>query len=141
MKRYEFLKHTADVAVRVFGRSLKDLFESAAWAMFAVLLEKTKNRLGAVLTEKEISVSGETPEDLLKGWLDELLFFSASQRLVLVRVKSIDVGDGVMKALVLFDVFDGEYYALKDEIKAVTYHELEVRKVGNRWQAHVIFDV
>jgi len=141
MKRYEFLKHTADVAVRLFGRSLKDLFESAAWAMFAVLLEKTKNRPGAALTEKEISVCGEAPEDLLKAWLDELLFCYAVDHLVLVRIKSIDVGGKEMKALVLFDVFDREYYTVKDEIKAVTYHELEVKKLRNRWQAQVIFDV
>jgi SHS2 domain-containing protein len=141
MKKYEFLKHTADVAACVFGRSLKDLFESAALAMFAVLLEKTKNRPGAVLTEKEISVCGEAPEDLLKAWLDELLFCYSVEHLVLVRIKSIDVDGKEMRAFVLFDAFDGEYYAVKDEIKAVTYHELEVKKVRNSWQAHVIFDV
>jgi len=141
MKRYEFLKHTADVAVRVFGRSLKDLFESAALAMFAVLLEKTKNRPGAALTEKEISACGETSEDLLKAWLDELLFCYSVEHLVLVRIKSIDVGTQEMRAFVLFDAFNREYYAVKDEVKAVTYHELEVKKVRNRWQAHMIFDV
>lgn len=109
--------------------------------MFAVLLEKTKNRPGAALTEKEISVCGEAPEDLLKAWLDELLFCYAVDHLVLVRIKSIDVGGKEMKALVLFDVFDREYYTVKDEIKAVTYHELEVKKLRNRWQAQVIFDV
>jgi len=141
MKRYEFLKHTADVAVCVFGRSLRDLFESAALAMFAVLLEKTKNRPGAALTEKEISVCGEASEDLLKAWLDELLFCYAVEHLVLVRIKAIEMGDRDMRAFVLFDAFDGEYYTVKDEIKAVTYHELEVKKVRNHWQAHVIFDV
>ncbi len=109
--------------------------------MFAVLLEKTKNRPGAVLTEKEISVCGEESEDLLKAWLDELLFCYTVEHLVLVRIKSIDVGDREMRAFVLFDIFDGEYYAVKEEVKAVTYHELGVKKVHNSWQAQVIFDV
>lgn len=127
--------------MRIFGRSLKDLFASAAWAMFAVILEKTKNRPGAVLTQKEIVVAEERPEDLLKGWLDELLFFFSVEHLVLVRIKSIEIDEGRLRAVVLLDAFDREYYAIKDEIKAVTYHELEVRKERYNWQAHVIFDV
>ena len=141
MKRYEFLEHTADVAVRVYGRSLTDLFESAALAEFAVLVEKTKNRPGASLQERRIRVAGETNEDLLKGWLDEMLFYYMTERLILSRVKSIGFEEGRLEGCVLFETFDDAYFSRKDEIKAVTYHDLEVKKVRNRWQAQIIFDV
>lgn len=139
--RYEFLKHTADVAVRAYGSSLEDLFESAAIAMFGVMLEKIQNNPGSKPAEKEIAVSGRSYEDLLKAWLDELLFaFSADQQ-VLVRVKSKKMDEENFRAKVLFETFDRQYYSVKDEIKAVTYHELEVKKAHRQWQAQIIFDV
>jgi len=32
-------------------------------------------------------------------------------------------------------------HTLKTEIKAVTYHGLEVKKTGQGWEAQVIFDI
>ncbi len=141
MKRYEFLEHTADVAVRIYGGSLKELFTSAALAMFSVLISKKKNKAKAELKEILVEKEAESLEDLLKGWLDELLFYFSTQGLLLHRIKSLDVREESLEAKVLLDRFDEEYYESKGEIKAVTYHELKVEKVRNRWQAHVIFDV
>lgn len=141
MKRYDFIDHTADVAVRVYGASLKELFQSAALAMFAVLIGKKKNRPKAALRALVIEKEAETPEDLLKAWLDELLFNFSTKQLILHRIKSLECRDRAVKADVLFDAFDPEYYEARDEIKAVTYHGLKIEKVRNRWRAFIIFDV
>ena len=55
MKRYEFLEHTADVAVRVYGATLKELFTSAALAMFAVLVVKKENKIGRASCRERVS--------------------------------------------------------------------------------------
>ncbi|HAJ57599.1 MAG TPA: hypothetical protein DCL35_07525 [Candidatus Omnitrophica bacterium] len=141
MKRYEFSKHTADVAVSVYGGSLKELFTSAALAMFGVLVSKKQNRPQADLVEVAINRSEESLEDLLKAWLDELLFYSSSRSLVLRRIKSLDVTEEAMEAKVLFETFDKDFFEPGQEIKAVTYHELKVEKVKNGWKANIIFDV
>ena len=141
MKRYEFVEHTADIAVFVYGGSLKELFTSAALAMFAVMVGKKQNKPKAALKEVAINKEEKTLEDLLKAWLDELLFYFSTEGLVLHRIKSLECGEGALSAKVLFDVFDDEHYEIKDEIKAVTYHELKVEKLRNKWQAHIIFDV
>ena len=141
MKRYEFVEHTADVAVMVYGGSLKELFTSAALAMFSVVVCKKANRKGAVLKEVAISKTEPELEDLLKAWLDELLFYFSTERLILHRIKSLDVEEACFKAKVLLETFDEDYFQAKDEIKAVTYHELKVELIRNRWQARIIFDV
>lgn len=141
MKRYEFVEHTADIAVLVYGGSLKELFTSAALAMFAVVVGKKQNKPKAALKEISIEKEEKSLEDLLKAWLDELLFYFSTKGLVLHRIKSLVCDDSSLSAKVLFDTFDDEYYEIKDEIKAVTYHELKVEKIRNKWQAHVIFDV
>ncbi|MBW2625760.1 MAG: archease, partial [Deltaproteobacteria bacterium] len=37
--------------------------------------------------------------------------------------------------------FDAEIHTMKTEIKAVTYHQLEVVEDDQGWQAQVIFDI
>lgn len=141
MKRYEFLEHTADVAVRVYGGSLKELFTSAALAMFAVLVVKKENRPKVKLEEISVKIEEEILEDLLKAWLDELLYYFSSKGLLLHRIKSLDCSEEALEARVLLEPFDEQYFGRKDEIKAVTYHELKVEKIRNKWRAHIIFDV
>jgi SHS2 domain-containing protein len=141
MKRYEFLEHTADVAVLAYGGSVNELFTSAAMAMFAVLVAKKENKPKPILEEITVKKEEEVLEDLLKAWLDELLFYFSSKNLVLHRIKSLVCKEGSLEAKVLLEHFDPSQYELKNEIKAVTYHELKVEKVRNGWQAHIIFDV
>ncbi|MFH1692087.1 MAG: archease [Candidatus Omnitrophota bacterium] len=140
-KRFVFSAHTADVFVKVTGGSLKELFISSALAMVACSVEKTKNRTGAVLEEVVFELKEEALEDLLKGWLDELLYFFSTKGLVLARVKSLEFDEQVLRACVLFDKFDERFYQKKNEIKAVTYHELKVEKTRSGWRAQMIFDV
>ena len=141
MKRYEFIEHTADVAVLAYGSSLKELFTSAALAMMSVLVSKKQNKPDPELTDVVITAREEELEGLLKGWLDELLFYFSSQRLILHRIKSLEISDGSLEAKVLLEPFDKDYFEGKDEVKAVTYHELKVEKIRNKWRAHIIFDV
>lgn len=141
MKRFEFVEHTADVAVLVYGGSLKELFTSAALAMFSVLVAKKKNRATSVLKDVVIQKNEEMLEDLLKAWLDELLFHFSTEHLILHRIKALNIEETSLEAKVLLEKFDGEYFETKNEIKAVTYHELKVERIRNRWQAHIVFDV
>jgi SHS2 domain-containing protein len=80
-------------------------------------------------------------EDLLKAWLDELLFCYATRQLVLTRIKTLECSEGELAGKVLMDRFDPVHYETKNEIKAVTYHELKVARVRNHWEATIIFDV
>lgn len=141
MKRFKFIEHTADEAVLVFGGSLKELFVSAALAMNSVLVSKKQNRKAPCLKEVSFKKTAESIEDLLKLWLDELLYVYSSDKLILKRIKSLKISGLEFEAAVLFDDFDKDYYEAKSEIKAVTYHELKVEKIRGRWRARIIFDV
>ncbi len=141
MGKFTFVPHTADVAVRIRGGSLKDLFATAAKAMFAVLVTKKANGPAAGLSELKIEKTGDTLEDVLKAWLDELLFEFQGNGRMLHRIKSLSVGEDAVSACVLVCDFDRASYDLKDEIKAVTYNELKVEKGRRGWQTMLVFDV
>ena len=114
MGKFTFVPHTADVAVRVEGASLKDLFAAAAKAMFAVLVTKKANRTAAGLAELRIEKTGEALEDVLKAWLDELLFEFQGNGRMLHRIKSLSVEEGAVSACVLLCDFDRAAYDFKD---------------------------
>lgn len=140
-KRFEFSPHTADILLEVYGGSLKELFVSAALGMFSRMVEKKKNRPGAVLKEVSFKLDEEELGDLLKSWLSELLFLYEVKGFVLARIKSLDFEGTALNACILFDIFDGAYYLKKDEIKAVTYHGLKIEKIRTGWRGEVVLDV
>jgi SHS2 domain-containing protein len=46
-----------------------------------------------------------------------------------------------LKAVARGDIFDPSRHRFKTEIKAVTYHQVEVKEVDGKWEGRVIFDV
>ena len=52
-----------------------------------------------------------------------------------------DVDERSAAARLAGETYDPERHGSKAGIKAVTYHELAVEQSGDRWKAHVVFDV
>ena len=138
MKRYEFIDHTADLGIKLREKSLTRLFASAGYALFDIILEISQVQPKKSL---DIHVSGEEIESILVDWLRELLFKFNMDRWVL---KEFDIGkidESGLQAVVKGETFDPSRHSLKTEIKAVTYHGLEVNRKNDRWEAQIIFDI
>jgi len=141
MGKYTFVPHTADVAVKLEAGCLRELFATAAKALLAALVTKKANIPAGALTELKIEKTEDSLEDLLKSWLDELLFEFQANGHMLHRIKSMEVGEDTFSACVLLRDVNRDAYDLKDEVKGITYHELEVVKARRGWTASVLFDV
>ena len=138
MKRYEFIDHTADLGIKLREKSLTRLFASAGYALFDIILEISQVQPKKSL---DIHVSGEEIESILVDWLRELLFKFNMDRWVL---KEFDIGkidESGLQAVVKGETFDPSRHSLKTEIKAVTYHGLEVNRKNDGWEAQIIFDI
>jgi SHS2 domain-containing protein len=46
-----------------------------------------------------------------------------------------------LRAVVKGEPFQEGVHVIKTEVKAVTYHRIEVRQENGRWRAQVIFDL
>ena len=79
-------------------------------------------------------------ETLLVSWLQELLYLLDTEDLVFGRFQ-VKLHGFSLEAIAWGDVFDPKIHTMKTEIKAVTYHQLEVAKSDQGWQAQVIFDI
>ncbi len=147
---YEVFDHTADLGIRFWGCDPEDLFESAAFAVFDLMTELT------AVEERQthrFRVEGADREILLVNFLRELLYlFNGKGFLVRRCVVRIDdaAKDGEpagvpaswrLEAEAAGEPFDPSRHRMKTEIKAVTYHGIEVRETPSGWRGRIICDV
>jgi len=140
MARTELFDHTADIGLRVEASSLAELFREAARAVLALSVENPE----AVrpVREVQIKVEAENVTNLFVDWLRELVFRISAERLLLCQFDlSISPDGRRLDARCRGEQADWSRHKPGHELKAVTYHELEVRQTGNGWTAQVIFDV
>ena len=138
MKRFEILDHTADIGIIVYGEDLKALFENAGKAFFHLItdLRKVRRRI-----ERKIIIEGESLDRLMVDWLSELLYLHDVENLLFKEFKIESVGEDGLKAIAKGEPFQEGVHVIKTEVKAVTYHRIEVRQEKGRWRAQVIFDL
>jgi SHS2 domain-containing protein len=144
MGTFTVFDHTADVGLEVRGESMADLLATAARAAFDQMLEDWPEKVS--LTE-EVSVApppgleGDLGE-LLVTFLQELLLRFETRRLVPLEFEFSAADAKGVRARVGFGRFDPARHRTLLEIKAVTYHELDVhREPGGAWSARFILDV
>lgn len=133
MKRFEEIPHTADWSFRAFGKDVRELFENAAHAIFA--LEGAEP--GEANIVRTVHVTGIDYESLLVNWLTELLWLQESNRETYHRFQIETLTPTELRA----QVFGAPLTQLNKIIKAVTYHNLKVEQTAEGWQATVVVDV
>jgi SHS2 domain-containing protein len=135
---FTYFEHTADVGLLVEAPDLNSLFVDAARGLFALIVEETTE----VRPETEIAVELEGTEFdyLLFDWLNELLFRFETEHLLLVDFEVNMRADG-LTAVARGEFLDAERHQLAHEVKAITYHQLEVKQTPEGWQARVIVDI
>ena len=134
---YRCIEHTADVGIEVWGDTLEEVFVSSAQGMFAILVDVKR-----VKSEKRefVSVEGTDLEELLVRWLEELLF---KWEVGGMAYKEFEVNLNTSECTIESWVVGGKYTdeMVRKEIKAVTYHNLDIKKEDGLWRCRIIFDV
>lgn len=127
------VEHTADWGLEVWAPDLPGLIEEAARGLYDLM--------GAVVSEesrchRQLEIGAEDREQLLVSFLEELLFIADSEDLAF---------DGFLFNVVdtnLLARLEGGFLVSRDkEVKAVTYHYLEIQETGRGLETRIIFDV
>ena len=135
---YEFLDHTADVKFEASGKTLEEAFSSSLDA----LKETISGDIFIVpQIDKEMSITGSDLNNLLYKFLEEFLFLLDSEDFLVSKIKKIEINEEEcsLKATIAGD--KAENYNFTNDVKAVTYNEMVVRKDANGWIVEVVLDV
>ena len=141
-KQYQYLEHTADVKFLAYGKTLEEVFENAALAMFNVMID-TGEVLGEVA--RDVFLKSPDLESLLVDWLSELLYLFEVDEIVFSKFQVDEIreekGEYSITARASGEKFYPDSHPFETEIKAVTYSHLEIKKIADGWQAQVIVDI
>ena len=138
-RRYDLIEVTADIAIRARGSTLGLLFANAAWGMFDIICDSATVEPALVW---DMEAQAEDLESLMVDLLtDMLVLFELDGMLVSsVEADVATVGAGWRaRVKVRGDRHDATKHDILHDIKAVTYHTLEVRP-DEGW-ARVLFDI
>src|SRR5262249_49018173 len=130
----------ADLGLRIVAADPVDLFQTAATGLFEVIVAN-HDQVRCLETE-EVFVVGDSLEDLLVGWLNELIFRCETRHRVYscFSVK-LDEAGHQLTATIEGEPIDRSRHILDHEVKAATRHGLVVRKLSDRWIAEVVLDI
>ena len=142
MRKFEIFEHTADIGINVYGRTMRDIFINSAKGMFEIIAGKN-SRLVKDSFSYKINVQAEDLEDLLVAWLNELLYISEIKLVILNQFKIKELSYHHIEAEVEGIKINRLNHKIDKEVKAVTYHCLEIIKNEETglWRGRIIFDI
>ena len=138
MKPYELIDHTADVVIKAYGKNISEAFENAAKGMFDIITDSSEIES---VGQYDIHLEAPDLEQLLVDWLSELLFLNGAKNLVFGFFKvELDEEKSHLSARVFGEKYSISKHKMGVEIKAVTYHMLEVKN-KRPYHVQVLFDI
>jgi len=139
---YHFIEHMADTAVEVEATTVEDLFSLACHAWRDVALES-----GDISSTewKFLYFKAGSLEELLVQLLSELNLLLFTKDWVFNSVDDLKILSGNSEFKLYADVygspFNPEIYTIKQGIKAITYHQMKVEKMGDSIFTKIVFDI
>lgn len=126
---YKFLDHATDAFVEVTAKDLDEAFLVASYAVVNLTLDQDKVK---EIKEKKFSAQGKDLKYLLFNWLEEVSFLLITEGFAIKRIEfDIHKNDEYnISATAFGEPLDLNKHGYKLEVKAPTFHEMEIRENG-----------
>lgn len=138
IKKIQYLKHTADIRVKVESDSLEGLFHTSLEAMNKVIKKTIQKGKNSKETTRKIELNAVDTTVLLIDFLSAVLTGTHTGKVIFSELEILNLSAKSIVAIVSgypVDFFD-------EDIKAVTYHEAEViQNAKGNWETLLIFDI
>lgn len=128
------IEHTADNALHIRAEDLAGLLRNAAFGMLGIM-GLPQDKVGE--DKRTIEVRGIDREDLLIAWLEELLYLIEQHNIGIGKM-DIQVVEDTIAVAVIDEV---PSMIPSKEIKAVTYHGIEILESEGGLEVTIVFDV
>lgn len=131
---HEILPHTADVRVRIVAGDERALFEEGAAALRTVAGPEIERGPAEPLT---ITVDAHDLTSLLVDFLNELVWLLAVRHVVATAVDVVQLSPERLVATVTL----APAARWSRDVKAVTYHDADVRFADGSWTTTLVLDI
>jgi SHS2 domain-containing protein len=131
---YNEVEHTADLSLHIQADDLAGLFLRAVTAMLK-LMGMSTDKMGG--SHRTIEVEGIDREDLLVAWLEEFLYLIERHEVGFGKIEIEAISDTKLTA----NAEEIPGMIPSKEIKAVTYHGLDIQETERGLEVTIVFDV
>lgn len=135
MQPYIILPHTADLRLKVFGKTKEELFSNALCGMFLAIEPIYEKE--AIEVQRRVQINSTDFDALIIDFLGEVLYLSDLHDEAYNKIEIKRFGDTEIKAI----IFGKKIKGFREEIKAVTYHGAHIKQVKGVWEVEILFDV
>ena len=133
-----------DAIIEAYGATLEEAFENAAMALCDTMID-----LKSVVPKEEFrfSAKGNDLYSLLFDWLDQVMLLMVADRIAVsqfsVKIKHHNNnGEGyLLEGIARGEPLNLDRHQYKVEIKAVTYHEMEIKHKKDIFTAKFLLDL
>jgi SHS2 domain-containing protein len=144
VRTYQFLSHVADVRLKIEADTLEELFTAALEGMGNLIKKEVCQNSALVETDQEnllkekIEISSIDTTTLLIDFLSEVLTHTQVNKAVYCKIRFEKLTTNFLSAT----IFGKQTENFDEDIKAVTYHEAEIKKNENgNFETIIVFDI
>ena len=139
MKPFEYLEHTADIKFRAYGKTIEEMMNNAALALFNAMTDTSVVQINKTW---KVRLNAPDLERLAYYWLSELVFLFETELAVYSKFNvTVDHNkEWILVAQIGGEKIDPKKHAFDNEVKAVTLHEFVVNK-NDVWCIQAVLDV
>lgn len=131
---FEEISHTADWSLRVWADDLAGLLTESARGMYALANAEPAE---GPRVKRELTLDAVDAESLLVAFLEELLYLSESEKLIFDTFSETKIEGFKLKIEMEGAIIE----SMDKEIKAVTFHNLQIRESERGLEVEIVFDV
>ena len=121
----------------MYGDTQEDLFVNAAVGLANVMRSDADKLVKRSRGHKKIKVEAQDQSSLLVDFLNEILSESNIEGKIFPRVKILRISSKLVEAQIFGVGVDG----FEEDVKAVSYHNVEIEKKGDKLQATLVLDI
>ncbi len=142
MGQYTYLDHTADIALEISGTDYPDLFRTGISAWRRVTAGHGDS---APSEQRRVELDAGSYEELLVGFISEANYLLTVKSFLTLAVKEIEFRQ-MPDGLQLFAQLAGRRLSANEaeievEVKAVTFHQMDIRKTADGLKTRLVFDI
>ncbi len=138
MKKFEHLEHTADIALKVYGRTPVELIRNAVEGLASVITDPDAVQL---TTEIRVDISADSLEEFLVRVLNELVYLFDTRHFICVRLDIDSFNGRRLTGRALGDDYDERKHPIIQIVKAATHHNLQVTPSADGLETVLILDI
>jgi protein archease len=137
---YRFLEHMTDAVIEAYGETLEEAFENAAKA-----INDTMINLKTVKPDRQIKITAEGRDiySLFFDWLDKVMLLLVADGIAMSEF-SVKINQNTsysLEGIAKGEKLDLKRHDYKVEIKAVTYHEMEITQEKGKTILRFLLDL